>query len=387
MGAFVHAVSVLGRNSSSTVPGLAKCTSSLRPRLSVGSTSFTGSASSATVLLANRRPLKTSTPAMQVAKDGDRVEVHYTGMLEDGSEFDSSRKRGIPISFTIGGGQVIPGFDDAVRGLSIGESRRSVIPPERGYGTYNEEMVLSIPRKTVPSSMALEKGSKVPLSNGAMATVLECDDAEIKIDANHKLAGKTLTFDMELVDIVEPVLRPPAEGLDRFICAAGCFWGVELAFQRAEGVVSTRVGYTHGQKENPTYREVCSGDTGHTEGVAVDFDPKQTTYENLLDLFWERLGKSALTKNRAGNDVGTQYRSGIYYLNDEQKKAAEESAKAASERFGKPVVTEVLSAEGKPFWLAEEYVSCNLRGPSSTTRYLPACGFPDAQFERTLSLA
>jgi peptide-methionine (S)-S-oxide reductase len=291
---------------------------------------------------------------MRVAKDGDTVEIHYTGTLEDGSVFDSSRKRSIPFSFTVGSGQVIPGFDEAVRGLSVGDSTVAVIPPERGYGKRDVANIISISRDKTPSDMDFSVGAKVPLSNGSSATVLEADDKMIKLDANHYLAGKTLTFDMELVGIVDNILGPPAAGLQRLVCAAGCFWGVELAFQRAPGVVSTRVGYTQGAKADPKYREVCSGSTGHTEAVAVDFDASVTSYEKLLELFWDRLGRSALTRNQAGNDVGTQYRSGIYFLNEEQRVAAQKSAKAVSEKLGKPVVTEIRAAEGKPFFLGEE---------------------------------
>lgn len=130
------------------------------------------------------------------------------------------------------------------------------------------------------------------------------------------------------------------------------FWGVELAFQRIPGVVSTAVGYTQGRKRDPKYREVCSGQTGHTEAVAVDYDPAVVSYEDLLALFWDRLGSNALTLNQVGNDVGTQYRSGLYFLNSNQEALARASAERRSVELGKPVVVEVKPAEGKPFYLA-----------------------------------
>lgn len=293
--------------------------------------------------------------SMRIAKDGDRVKIEYTGRLEDGSEFDSSRKRGAPLVFQVGSGQVIPGFDEAVRGLSEGQSTQATIPPEKAYGEYTERLIMTVPRERAPSDMKLEKGQKVALNNGATATVLEVDDQNIEFDANHELAGKTLTFDLTLVGFQDNVLGRPAEGLERLICAAGCFWGIELAFQREPGVVSTHVGYTQGQQDNPTYRAVCSGKTGHTEALAVDYDPKRTSYVELLDLFWRRLGKSALTLNRAGNDVGTQYRSGIYYLSEEQRALAEETAEKVSKDLGKQVVTEIKSGAHEPFYIAEEY--------------------------------
>lgn len=131
--------------------------------------------------------------------------------------------------------------------------------------------------------------------------------------------------------------------------------GAELAYQRVPGVASTKVGYTQGEKEDPTYQQVCSGSTGHVEAVAVDFNPKEVSYEQLVNLFWERLGGSALTLNQVGNDSGTQYRSGIYWMNEEQKEVAEKLKEEANRRFGKETVVEVMSGIDIPFWLAEGY--------------------------------
>jgi peptide-methionine (S)-S-oxide reductase len=105
--------------------------------------------------------------------------------------------------------------------------------------------------------------------------------------------------------------------------AGGCFWGLELAFQRLPGVVKTEVGYTAGLKKNPTYDEVCSGSTGHTEGVQVTYDYSIIYYDDLLVVFWEFINPT--TFNKQGNDVGTQYRSGIYYHSNAQEKAAMKS--------------------------------------------------------------
>jgi len=132
--------------------------------------------------------------------------------------------------------------------------------------------------------------------------------------------------------------------------AAGCFWGVELAFSRIPGVTRTSVGYTQGHVKDPTYRQVCSGTTGHVEALQLDFDPNVVSYEELLDVFWER--HNSTTLNRQGNDVGTQYRSGIYYHSEAQKEIAEKS-KSAQIDAGVPVVTEILKAT--TFYDAEEY--------------------------------
>lgn len=135
--------------------------------------------------------------------------------------------------------------------------------------------------------------------------------------------------------------------------AAGCFWGVEAAFRKVPGVVSTTVGYTGGTVENPTYEQVCTDRTGHAEAVQVEYDPSELGYEKLLDVFWSSHDPTQL--NRQGPDFGRQYRSAIFIHDPEQEKAAKESKAAleASGRFHKPIVTEIVPA-GK-FWRAEDY--------------------------------
>lgn len=136
--------------------------------------------------------------------------------------------------------------------------------------------------------------------------------------------------------------------------AAGCFWGVEASFRRVKGVISTRVGYTGGKTDHPTYREVCTGRTGHAEAVEIIFDPAVVGYRDLLDVFWSIHDPTEL--NRQGPDVGTNYRSAIFYQTDEQKRIAEESRERlqASGRFGsRRIVTEIVPAG--TFWPAEDY--------------------------------
>lgn len=137
------------------------------------------------------------------------------------------------------------------------------------------------------------------------------------------------------------------------IFAAGCFWGVEHTFRNTEGVTATAVGYTGGATENPTYEEVCSGRTGHAEAVRVEFDPEKVSYETLLDVFWQCHDPTQL--NRQGPDVGTQYRTGIFYLDEAQKTAAEKSKAdlQASGRVRGDVTTEITAAD--TFYMAEDY--------------------------------
>jgi peptide-methionine (S)-S-oxide reductase len=134
---------------------------------------------------------------------------------------------------------------------------------------------------------------------------------------------------------------------------AGCFWGVEATFRALQGVINATVGYAGGTSANPTYEDVCSDETGHAEVVQVEFDPEQASYRDLLDVFWTNHDPTTL--NRQGPDVGTQYRSVIFYHSPEQKTAAEES-KAELERSGRfrrPIVTQIEPAP--PFYPAEEY--------------------------------
>ena len=135
--------------------------------------------------------------------------------------------------------------------------------------------------------------------------------------------------------------------------AAGCFWGVEAEFRRHNGVISTQVGYTGGRLENPTYHDVCTDRTGHAEAVEVEFDPAVTSYEKLLDLFWEL--HDPTTVNRQGPDVGSQYRSAIYFHTPEQEATAKASKERlqAGGRYKKPIATEILPASR--FYRAEEY--------------------------------
>ncbi|MFN3572207.1 MAG: peptide-methionine (S)-S-oxide reductase MsrA [Phenylobacterium sp.] len=148
---------------------------------------------------------------------------------------------------------------------------------------------------------------------------------------------------------------PYPEGLETAVFAMGCFWGVERVFWQLPGVHVTAVGYVNGLTPNPTYEEVCSGRTGHTEAVLVVYDPRVITYEQLLKAFWEN--HDPTQGMRQGNDIGTQYRSGIYVENDAQAQAAVASKQAyeqaLSEKGLGPITTEIV--EAGPFYFAEAY--------------------------------
>ena len=134
---------------------------------------------------------------------------------------------------------------------------------------------------------------------------------------------------------------------------AGCFWGIEAAFRKVKGVVSTAAGYAGGSLKNPTYEDVCTDQTGHAEVVQVEYEPEQVSYDQLLDLFWQIHDPTTL--NRQGPDAGTQYRSAIFYHTPEQRAAAEASKErlGKSGRYKRPIVTEI--SPPAEFYRAEEY--------------------------------
>jgi peptide-methionine (S)-S-oxide reductase len=176
----------------------------------------------------------------------------------------------------------------------------------------------------------------------ARAEALPGRDARMPVPDAHYVNGHRLT-------------PPFPEGMQTAMFAMGCFWGAEKTFWQLRGVYTTAVGYAAGYTPNPTYREVCSGMTGHAEAVLVVFDPKIISYDDLLKVFWEN--HDPTQGMRQGNDAGTQYRSGIYYYGDAQRASAEASRKAfqpqlISAGYG-PITTEILPAP--EFFYAEDY--------------------------------
>jgi peptide-methionine (S)-S-oxide reductase len=196
-----------------------------------------------------------------------------------------------------------------------------------------------------PSGAEIERGTAMfgkPRSIPSKSEALPGRDTPMPVPAAHFVNGNRLT-------------PPFPDGLARAMFAMGCFWGAERKFWQLPGVYSTSVGYAAGRTPNPTYREVCSGMTGHTEAVLVVFDPKTISYDELLRVFWEN--HDSTQGMRQGNDVGTQYRSGIYYYGDEQRRAAEASRDAFQRELSKAdygtITTEILPAP--EFYFAEDY--------------------------------
>jgi len=187
-------------------------------------------------------------------------------------------------------------------------------------------------------SFLFRKAGAMPTAD----TALPGRDASMPVVAHHLVLGT-------------PLMPPFPEGMEQVIVGMGCFWGAERMFWRAPGVYTTAVGYSGGFTPNPTYQEVCSGRTGHNEVVLVVFDPDRTSYDEMLRIFWE--GHDPTHGMRQGNDVGTQYRSGIYWTTEAQRDAALASremfqAELSTSGFGQ-ITTEI--AEAGPFYYAEDY--------------------------------
>lgn len=173
-------------------------------------------------------------------------------------------------------------------------------------------------------------------------------------DLIEHFGSRTAPDSEKLTTAIEAALNRPEKGgaMEKATFAAGCFWGVESAFRTIDGVIDTQVGYTGGTTENPTYKEVCSGRTGHAEAMEITFDPAKISYAELVELFWRVHNPTQV--NRQGPDFGTQYRSVIFFQTSEQKEIAEKSKAAleASGKYKKPIATEITPSA--PFYRAEE---------------------------------
>ena len=285
-----------------------------------------------------------SGPTASLVRVGSVVNVDFSLVAETGEAlpseadvFDQGNVR-----FVVGAGGYIEGLHSSVQKLgAVGVEQTFTLLPAECFGDSNPDLgPVFVPKEAAPEG--LKVGDRVKLANGLKATIVAADASGVTIDANKPLSGKSLKLKLSLSS--EPKMA--GESLK--------IWGIELAFQRQPGVLATEVGYAQGEVDEPDYKTVCSGSTGHTEAVRVLYDPAVVSYEELLALFWARLGESRYKLNQVGNDRGTQYRHGIYPHNGEQLEAAKASfelAKAAAD--GQTIHTEIEPA--KAFWRAEEY--------------------------------
>jgi len=202
----------------------------------------------------------------------------------------------------------------------------------------------------------IKVGVELMMSSGVSAIVTKVTDSDFTIDANPPLAGASYMADIEVIRAedgpADLVYKPTANADSKYqvaTVAGGCFWGVELEFMREPGVVGTKVGYTQGHAVEPTYQEVCTGATGHSEAMMITFDPAIVSYDRLLHIMLDRLGEDKYLLNQVKQDKGTQYRHGVYYHNDEQRSIAERIVGS----YGDDCKTEVLPAT--VMYNAEEY--------------------------------
>lgn len=229
---------------------------------------------------------------------GDVVRLHYLGDLEDGDEFDSTFERD-PIEFEVGSGRVIRGIDAAVIGMRVGELKDVMVPCEEAFGLRRESRLLNISKANLPPGPY--PGQLLGIK-GVPGVVTHVWDGLpiVEVDANHPLAGEDLYVTLKLVGLVK------GRELTSATFAGGPFWGLELVFQRVPGVLSTQSGYTQGHKPYPTYSEVQTGRTGHTEAVLVTYDSRVCSYHNLLEAYFSSVDVTTIDKQRS--NYGPMYR-------------------------------------------------------------------------------
>jgi len=290
------------------------------------------------------------------ASKGDIVTIDY--VLDSCDKFVAEPlfdTRG-QVTFILGWGNYLPGLHDLLLGMVEGSSIDNV-SIDVGYGDRKSELIFKVPKTSVQGNLDVESlkiGTELYLQSHKVV-VSAIEDDHIEIDANPPLAGASYSCSLKLLEIsnlpkvfeYSNILNKEKFSVATF--ALGCFWGCELAFMREPGVVGTKVGYTQGNSPDPTYESVCNGGTGHAEALLVVYDSNVVSYERLVKLALERLGDSVYLLNQVGNDVGTQYRSGIYYHDDDQYEVAKKLLAGLGERC----VVELLPAT--KFFDAEDY--------------------------------
>jgi peptide-methionine (S)-S-oxide reductase len=235
---------------------------------------------------------------------------------------------------------------------------------DAGYGERSPDLILKVTKKDATETYNLDTtkinvGTALRLSNGATCYVVETTEEDFTIDANPTLAGVKFSAHVKLQQVVQGPTpdqciysSSTSSSTNKYqvmTIALGCFWGGELMYMRIPGVVGTSVGYTQGKIHDPSYKQVCTGTTGHTEAIQVIYDPSVVSYETLVQSGMDRLGPSMFLRNQVGNDRGSQYRHGVYYHNDEQRDIAFKMI----QKFGDACVTECKAAT--TFFKAEDY--------------------------------
>ena len=320
-----------------------------------------------------------TTTTTTTASHGDIVTLDLELIPENDfvpeSLFDTTGR----ISFVVGWGNYLPGLHELVLGMAPHETRQNV-SIDAGFGRHHPELVLQVPKKNLKKMKRMDKivvGATLNLERGIQVVVVKVTEDTIVVDANHPLAGSSYKCSLKVVSIdpmpthkLEYPTLPRKNEKDNenkemessssssspfeiATLAIGCFWSVELAMMRLPGVVGTRAGYTQGIVPDPSYQEVCQGNTKHREAVMVVYDSRVVSYEKILAVYMERV---AATESQYTVDLfaeederdSLQYKQGIYFHNDEQRKLAEHLLSINNNRYD----IELLKAS--TFYHAEE---------------------------------
>jgi peptide-methionine (S)-S-oxide reductase len=264
------------------------------------------------------------------------------------------------LTFVLYGGNYLPGLHDLVATM-LPLQKVVKVSLDAGWGARNPDLMATLTYADAGvDASQIKQGVELFLENGLKCVVTGVTAHNFTIDANPPLAGASYLADVELrcvemgptpvpYDASKAVAAGSESRYELATFALGCFWGTELAFMREPGVVGTAVGYTQGQTTDPSYDQVCSGTTGHTEAALVTYDPAVTSYETLVRVAMDRLGENKYLLNQVGSDKGTQYRHGIYYHTPAQKHIAE----CILVQYGDDCVTECKPAA--KWYPAEDY--------------------------------
>jgi peptide-methionine (S)-S-oxide reductase len=283
-----------------------------------------------------------------VASFGDvvTVDVELTpeGDYVPESLFDTTGR----LSFVLGWGNYLPGLHELVTGMKVGDHVEGV-SIDAGFGRRNHDMVIEVPKENLKKIKAMEKivvGATLNLQGGIQVAVVKVTDDTIVVDANHPLAGSSYSCSVKLVSVD----RFPTHKIDYSdrgeddtsspyriaTLAMGCFWGGELGFMRTPGVVGTRAGYTQGVVTDPSYEEVCRGSTRHREAVMVVYDSRVVSYQDIVNVYWERLAATVSQYKIdpfAEEHESEQYQHGIYFHNEEQHRLAKDAINSNNNRY------------------------------------------------------
>ena len=276
----------------------------------------------------------------------------------------------------LNGGNYLPGLHKLLSTMTPGESVTDGVNIDAGYGAYKKELAFDVSTSDFGDmdTSQIKIGTMLQMQNGVQCRVTKIENDKWTLDANHPLAGAAYGISVKLDTVengpttnVKYVMNGAKD--DKYKVATfglGCFWGGELMFQRVPGVISTSVGYTQGTKENPTYEEVCSGMTGHTEAVQVAYDPTVISFADLLAMYFTN--HDPTQGMRQGNDAGTQYRSGVYCKDKEQYDMTLTAKKAYQEALGSTrgeITSEIPEDFNVPYYFAEDYHQQYLAKPGS----------------------